>query len=405
MSRPGTEVNISNGNLGKTNPSADGTSLLVGTGAAVTDSFAVGDLVGPFKSLADAEAAGITAAYDTTNKSLLHNNIKQFYLSENGTPGTDLYIIPLANTVTLAQMADKALTHVAPKLQELGGKVKLVAFSRVPPAGSPTYTDGLDNDIISAIDKAQALAAYEQSKKRPIRVLIEGRDIQSTYSAAKDLRAADGPDSNRVGLVVLQDKTVAGLDALFAKCAAIGYVLGKAAGNPVQRNLGRVKDGKIAITIPALSDGVEIKKLTDTNLDTLHDKGYIFAVPHMNKPGYYINDDPMCAPNSDDYAQLADGRVIDKVERITHDIYTNELLDDIVLTTEGKLPPSTAKDFEGILRDSVVAQMVGEISDINVFVDPENVVATTSEIIAEVNVYKVGYGRKFSITLGFKIDA
>jgi hypothetical protein len=145
---PNVIINQTNGNLGRVGVAEDGTSLLIGSGVAVSGKFALGDVLGPFTSIEDVETAGITALYDSTNDCLMHQHASDFYLGAGN--GVKLYIMVVANTVTMTQMADKTLTHVAKALSQAEGAIKLVAISRIPDTIG-TIADQFEADIVTAV--------------------------------------------------------------------------------------------------------------------------------------------------------------------------------------------------------------------------------------------------------------
>jgi hypothetical protein len=67
------------------------------------------------KSLAEAESLGITATFDKVNGVLCHYHIAEFYRLAKR-PGTSLWIMLVARTVTLVQMCDETTTTFAKKL-------------------------------------------------------------------------------------------------------------------------------------------------------------------------------------------------------------------------------------------------------------------------------------------------
>lgn len=404
-------INLSNNNLGKRSTSEDGISLLVVTGVAVAGKFALGDIL-TFNSIADAEAKGINAAYDTTNTCMAYQHIKDFYEEAEllGVKGIKLYVQVLAKTVTMAQMVDKtSLTNAAKVLNDatVNGSVRLVGITRIPDgAYTPTYSGEFEADLATAITNAQALGVDQFEKFRPVRILLEGRNFQGSPSSARDLRdSGTGGNSNRAYVVAGSDYTVASAKAENAKYAAVGKVLGRAAAIQVQRNIGRVKDGKLSITQAGLSNGSSITSFTDANLKTLADKGYIVFRTYTGKAGFFVFDDPAACPATDDYSTLALGRVIDKAARITRSVYVEELMDDVELNPDtGKLSASTIKSYQEKVEKEINLQMTStkEIVKVTAYVDPDQNVISTDEINIELTILPKGYSKAIIVTLGYE---
>lgn len=403
MARPDVSITLSNNNLGRAAANFDGVMGAVLSGVAVGGQFALGDILGPLRSIKDVEAKGITKAYDITNKVMLWHQLNEYFNEQNGT--SPIYVMPVANTVTLTEMADKDEPYARKLIEGTSGIVRVVGLGRVPQSGyTPSYTTELDDDIIAAITKAQELVEYERDLHRPCRILIEGRDFQGNISDLKDLRASGGPKANAVGVVIGQSAEVAGEDAAFAHYAAIGRVLGRMARIPVQRNIARVKDGPTGTISAALSDGTPMPNVDDADINLLHDKGYIFMLSYADLAGWYFNNDSAACPIEDDYATLSRGRTIDKATRITYITYIQEVQNDIEIDANtGKIPEAVAKGLEGIVEAAIGTQMAGEISGVGAFVDSDQNILATDELAIEVSVVPRGMMSSIKVTLGFAV--
>lgn len=406
MALPNAVVKLSNGNLGRTAPSEDGISALIASGVAVAGKFALGDIL-VLKSLKDAEALGIDKAYDTANTCLAWNHIKEFY--EGAGDGTELRVMIVAKTVTLTQMADPAGNY-AKKTLSTGdgkGKTRLLILTRCPDAAYvPVYTDQFEADIWNAGAAAKTLREQEFALHRPVSIFIEGRNFQGNATTSKNLRdAVAGLNANRVHIVISQDPDVAALGAHAAKYANVAYAAGVAAGLPVQRSIARVKNGPLKPKKAALSNGALLSTFTDTQLDTLHDYGYIYMRNLDGKAGFYFNDDSAACPITDDYSGLARGRVMDKAARITRAVYLEELNDDIELDENtGRLAPSTIKHYQGEVEREINAQMTSnkEIVKVTAFVNPDQNVLSTDKIFTELNILPKGYSKNIESTLAYE---
>lgn len=408
MAKPDVKVIETNGNLGRVGPSEDGISGIIVSGVAIAGQFALGDVLGPFASTADVEALGITAAYDTTNTCMAHKHISDFY--DYAGNGTGLYVMVVAKTVTMTDLADRTLSYAKKLLSTTLGKIRLLAITRVPDgAYTPTYTGQFEADLATAIVKAQALVNEEFTLHRPVSIIFEGRNFQGNASSSVDMRdSVAGYNANRVSVMIGNDYDYASTVSYANKYAAAGIALGKAAKNPVQRNIGRVKDGDLGILNAGFSNGAKYSSLSETNTDSLHDHGYMFFRQHAGKAGYFFNDDPVAAPITDDYSSLSAGRTMDKVARITHQVFLEELLDDIELNPDtGKLDVGTIKYYQGEIEKEVNKQMTnnGEIVRVTAFVDPDQNVTATNKVTAEVNVRRKGMATDIEVSLGFEAQS
>jgi Protein of unknown function (DUF2586) len=404
MALPDVKIKLSNGNLGRVAPSEDGTSALIISGVAVSGKFALDEVLGPFVSELDAQAKGINEAYDVTNATVAYKHILDFF--EAAGRGTKLYVMVVAKTITMDDMTDYTLAYAKKMLAAKGGDIKLIGITRVPQtAYVPTFTAQLEDDVISCVQNAQELYNQEVLLHRPVRFIVEGRNWQGNSASTLDLRGATSTlNANAVVVVLGNDTIYANARTIANKYASVGMVLGRAAKIPVQRNLGRIKDGAVKILNAGYSNGAVYNSINEGNVEVLNDKGYVFFKVHAQKSGFFINDDHTACLITDDYAQLSLGRVIDKVSRITRKVYIEELLDEIdVDPTTGKIGTATMKHYEGIIEEAVNREMTakGEIVSINAYIDPNQNVLATSKISILESIVPKGIARKIESTLAY----
>ncbi len=397
---PNIKVTQTNGNLGRVAAADDSIAAIIVTGIAVAGQFALGDVIGPVKSLDEVKAKGINPAYDTANNVLAYQQISDFF--KGAGEGSELYIMVVAATVTMTDLCDKTMNYAAKILQTAAGRVRLLAICRIPNTVG-TITDQFEADLIAAVTKAQDLyvSEFAEPRYRPVQILLEGRNFQGSASTAKDFRTMA---ANRVSIVIAQDADIAAKNAAYAKYACVGYALGILAAQPVQRNIGRVKNGTLVLGKPALSSGALLSTISDTDQETLNAKGMIFIKRHVGADGLFFNDDHTCTLITDDYAFVTTGRIMDKASRITRSVYVTELLDEVeVDSATGRLAVATAKQYQGLVETAINNQMTAnqEISGVAAFVDPLQNVTSTDKIIIRVAVRKKGTARFIDAYLGY----
>ena len=356
-------------------------------------------------SLSDAEGLGITASFDSTNTTNCHKQIADFYSVKDAdgnylNVGKELWIMIVVNTTLMATVLDVTqLTMAYALINASNGRIKMLGVSRKPVGSySPTYTGQLDVDVTNARTKAQALREYFKGVYKPFRVLIDGRDFQGTLASLTNLRAEA---NNGVGVVL-------GADVVSTKESLVGLALGKFAAGPVQRNIGRVKDGNIGISAAFFNGTVlvtDIKDIDMATLDGVHDKGYIFPRKHAGLDGYYWNDDPSASPLTDDFAQLSRGRIIDKALVIAYQTYVNELNDDLEVDEQGKISAGVAKYYQAVIETALRNAFFGgtfgaEVSNIKVVVDPNQNIITTNKIVVTVYIQPKAYSKTIEVSLG-----
>lgn len=383
MGLPKVAITLGNGNLGARIATDDGVAGLVLTGVA-TAGLPLGTPKVIF-SLSEAEELGILA---TGSNAGAHRHIREFY--DLAGEGAELHIMTVADTVTLTQMADLTNAAGAAKLLDAAqGRIRLLGLTRTPAAAyTPVLADGLDKDSLDAISKAEQLAQAYTAQYKPVRVLIEGRELQTANLATlKDLRTYTANHAGIVAGSTTDDGS-----------ASVGLVLGRAASIPVQRNIGRVKDG----ALPILAAYVNTEKAEDLSSgDMLHDKGYIFLRTFAGRSGYYLNDDPMCAPVTDDYSQLALGRVIDKAIMVSYQTYVEELNDEITIDENGRISIPVVKYLQSKIESAVNLAMADEISSFSAYIDAAQNVLSTGKLTVKASIVPMGYTKTIEVLLGF----
>jgi hypothetical protein len=392
MALPGVSITLLNGQLGLRAASEDGVAGLLATGVAV-GSIALGDSV-HINSLKEAEDLGVTAAYDTTNTTNVHKCIADFYKEGDG---PDLWFSIVAKTNLMAGMVNVSNNILKKLLNDAGGKIRICAVTRVPDVGyTPTYTNQIDADVINAIPLAQALASSFATGYKPVRILLDARDFQGTIASLGNLKSLY--TANRVSLCLVTD--VSG-----SKNAAVGLPLGRLAGIPVQRNIGRVKDGPI-ITGDAFLTGqsTKIETIDETVLGGIHDKGYIIVRKFASKTGYFFNDDPTATAATDDYSSFARGRVIDKAIVITNRVYTDEILDDLDADDQGFIDPAVMKTYQATIDKALKAEMVttGNATKSTSLIDPKQNVLALNKIKIDLRIRPKFYSKNIDVKLGFE---
>ncbi|MFL0089877.1 DUF2586 family protein [Tenacibaculum maritimum] len=404
--RPDVLIEQTDGNLGRISASSDGITAIVVSGVAISNRVELGQILTLY-STQDAIDLGINEDYDETNKVLAFQHISDFY--KGAGEGNKLYVMVVAQTVLLSEIVNKTSNYAALILREKKD-VKICVVTRLPQDGyAPVYDEQFDTDIILTISKAQELIDFERAapRHRYVQMIIEGYDFQGNPSLTKDFRSLE---SGRVSVVCGNNLNIATkqIDSStpYAKYAFAAYIAGLRAGLPVQRNIGRVKNGKIAFDSVGLSDGRSVLEIHETHLDVLNKKGLIFAWEHPNKAGFYINNDHVCISITSDYAYSPNGRVADKVSRITRSVYIEELLDDLEVDAQtGRLEVSVVKAFQEKLKKQLDTKMVNktlkEASNIEVFMDPNQNIISTDQIDVETDVTPKGYASIIKVKQSF----
>lgn len=383
MELPRVKIQFLNGQLGTVGESEDGLMALMCGAVAVGDTFAIGT---PYdvESMDDVAELGITAE----NNAALYQHLKAFY--NEAESGTKVVVYGVTATTKPSEVCDYTKTD-APSLRDLiakeNGKLRGVGLCGMA-------ADGL----ATVLANAQKTAEWSTT------------ELYAPLFVATEYKGYDGktalPDLTQMQYnrccVVVGDEVSGGAGA------CIGTLLGRVASIGVQRNIGRVKDGALAPVTMWLG----AKKIDESQsaVSDAHGKGYIVPRKH-GRSGYYFANDPMATDPTEDYATLANRRVIDKAYRIAYDTMLDMLLDDIECNTDGTIQTAVAKSWQQTVENAINQQMTanGELSTdedgsgCEVYVDETQNLISTSKVVVTLKVQPRGYARYIDVNLGFRV--
>lgn len=394
---PTVKIDFTNGALGSVSPSADCVVGMILTGADVEgDSKLTTGNAYVLKKLDDLYSLGVTE----TNNAFVVKHVQEFY-NEAG-DGQELWLMVLPATVKPSDALDRSKNYAKRLIQVAGGRIRALVVGYEPAEGyEATLKNGLDSDVYAALTNGQVLAEWATTSLfAPLFVCIEARGfVLSNLTNLPDLSTMT---YNRVG--VLLGDTVSG-----SKGAAIGLLAGRIAACPVQRHIGRVKDGALKAT--EIFIDTEDPSVADVEL--IHDNGFITFRTFTGKSGYFFSDDCLACALSDDYRSIARRRTVDKAYRILYAYMLENLNDEIPMTNDGYLVPSIVKSWETEAVATIVNQMTinGELgvdpddpSDkgVQVSIDPEQNIIATSQIKVVAKVKPYGYAKYIYVELGFQ---
>lgn len=400
---PSVNITFENGNIGGSLATPDGVFGMILPMAWIQPSSVV------IGSLSDAVGLGI----DQVNHPRAYRALKEFY-DEAGT-GTKLWIIGS----TAGSGSNYMLTGsaAAKLMSDSNGEISMIFdvydhnVSTIPLLN----TQGIEQDIVDAISVATAFAENSVSvNKKPVVVVLEGYNPKLKVDGTIDTAALidlTQQNSNRTvvllgGELPVTSATENGLGT------AIGTLAGRLAAIQVQRNIGRVKDGPVKPQVIWLGN----KPAESSDLDAIHEKGFVTFRRHIGKAGYFFTDDPTATLTTDDFRFINRLRVIDKAYRIAFATLTEYILDEVPLNADGTINAIFAKSIEGHVERELVQLMTsnGELSGdpqdnddngVVVQVDTTNNVAQDSTINVVLKVRPFGHARFFEVSLGFDINA
>ena len=358
---------------------------LVITGATVAEKATVGKSYQIF-SLQEAKDLGIE---ETGTNAFAYKHIKAFY--DYAGSNAELWFMLVSDATTMTSALDKDTGVAKQLIADAGGNIRVLGIVKKP-TDSPTITNGLDGDVTTAVTKAQALAEEFADKYFPFRVVISGNNFSGTSTALKDYVA----DSNYNKVSILLSNTDGSFDA------SIGLALGRLASIPVQRNLGRVRDGSVENTAAFFTSGGKAESLS-AQWNAIHDKGYIFLQNYVGRSGFYFSDDPTLTQVDDDFRTLANGFVMDKAVLLAYDVLLDNLKDEVPINPNGTIHTAIIKSWQAAVDTSIRSLMVnaGNLSDVKVQINANQNVVSTGKIDIDIALLPVGYAKYITVNIGF----
>ncbi len=378
---PGVKITINSGGIGSIPHTDDGVAGLL---IPVVDPSTSGGIY-PFEtavqvfSLTDAEGQGFVSTMPNADETYLQ--IKQFY--EQAGEGAELWIYGYNTTKTLDQVL--ASGGDAEKLiSAANGRIRLLGVIGDLPAGD--IATGLTN----VLGLAQGVADASAVKMWPLRILL-GTGLGTDTSIYPDLHQSS---AGNCGVVV---------SGVESTTTSVGLTVGHLSGLPVQRNIGRVKDGPVTTSADVYLGGTTVKMQDiQDKWEFLHNNGYIFLRTYVGKSGWYFNDDPVATAETDDINSISRGRVVDKVMLLAYQTYIEEVNDEVPINADGTISTSYVKalqaKIENVLNETMTLK--GEISGAKAYIDPAQNILATNELNINLSILPVGQAKYINITLG-----
>ena len=380
-----------NGQLGTVGESPDGLFALVCGAAAVTKKLELGKAY-TLHSFDELAALGVTAE----NNPRLYKHVQDFYTEAE--EGTKLVIYPVDKAKTFTELCDKDTGVIKELIMAENGALRGI-FVAGDGREATVTTNGLDNDLFTALPKAQQLAEWATvSLYAPLFIILEGRGYKG--GVVKDLHKET---YNRVGVLI-------GDTVKASEGAAVGLMAGRLATLPVQRNIARVKNG--ALKPIAMFLGEKPVEENASAVSDLYDAGYITPRKYVGKAGYFFTDDRLACEQTDDYAHITARRTIDKAYRIAYTALLDLMMDELAVNDDGTLRHGIIMAWQQMMENAVNRAMTaaGELSaDENgagckAYIDPKQNVLSTSKIELVLKVRPFGYARYVDVKLGFQVE-
>lgn len=254
----------------------------------------------------------------------------------------------------------------------------------------------------------QSVCESEDNLHRPIsNVLYDANGTSLTLATLTDLATFT---NEKLSVNISQDAGGLGNMLYLTSGHSVstsGALLGTISKSKVSESIAWVGNFDISngseCEVLGFVNGVKYTAVSDSLLDTINNKRYIFLRKFPGLSGSFFSNSSTATAVSSDYAYIENNRTIDKAIRNLYSAYLPYLNSPLVLNADGTLSDVTVATLENV-GDVSLDQMLRdfEISAKQVVVNPAQNVLSTSKLIVAVTLVINGVARDIEIPIGFK---
>jgi hypothetical protein len=369
MAQFGPDIQTLDGQLGVRIATSDAIKGLITNGPS-TAGFSLGE-VKRFTRPEDAVAAGINAAYDSNNKVLVYETIKEFFRLQ---PEGVLYVLLVAQSVTQIQMVQ---THwpalIKSNVIRTGERVSSVSLKRNVPTGFEAQIAlGLWLEVPQARAAWAAVKNTLESEGYFPGVMIIDGSYAGPVADLPNLRAIN--DAPGVAICIGQDPAVAARDALFNKYADTGAMLGLIANRKAAESMAALQvenpprkfRGQSVLNMTdtlqarwlrgALSNQVECSALTAVQINQINSYGYNYFDRVNNFAGVYGVNGATCAELTSDFSYIERWEILQKAKHLAYQFFA-PLRNRVVDIVDSKINPNYNAYLENEATSAVLGQL------------------------------------------------
>lgn len=386
-------INRQDGGIPKTLPGEDHISGLIAylTENNLPQGFALWDKPMCIRSLAAAEALGITDQEQSADLTFLHYHLKEIFRTN---PACVLYLLIAHYPEDVAQEYREVFT-----LQKFAG-------------GSIRQMGVWDPYLILAADTEMHQLEYltgnadccESDLHAPLSIIYAPSIDSLDTIPLENLAKQDWP---RVSILIGQsgeeniNKKLA--DADYTGISSIGTALGMLSRAKVHQSISWVKEFPTGIDKPAFNDAREYNVQDTDEIAQAAEAGFMFLRTYPSMAGSYFNDSRTLGKPTGDYNTIEAVRTMDKAVRGIRTYLTPELGGNIYIDPEtGKMQAHTVSHLETTANRALEdMERAGELSGYKVEIDPEQDVLSTSTVEIVIKQVPVGVMRKINVKIGF----
>ena len=211
--------------------------------------------------------------------------------------------------------------------------------------------------------------------------------------------------AENVSILIGNDAGIAALDVAYSNHSAIGSALGMLCARQVSENIGSTdilnkpedkkgnqlypltEKGLNRFITSGLSTGQKISELTNTQLKSLIEKGYIFAAPYNGSADMFFSGSATCTTKSSDYAYIEHNRVWNKAARLIREALLPQIKGKVKKDPNtGFIKQTTISHWERVVTKASIERMEAEndISGGSIYINPNQ--APTEETPLKISV-------------------
>lgn len=378
-----------NGNIPKTLSGQDHISGFMAYVTTLPTGFSESARIQPCSSIETAEKLGITsedtAAWEIR---MLHHHLSEIYRLN---PGISLYVglfaKPTGSNYTFLEI--KTMQNYA------SGALRQVAVW----CGHKELTAG---DLTAL----QGIATNLQEYDRPLSIGYAPK-VTAVTSMTSNLA---GAGKCNVSVVIGQAGKGVGAD-LYAEAAntgkssvsGVGVWLGITSKAAVHQSIASVENFPTGVDLPAFGDGTLLRDLDTAIVESLDTSRFLFFVTYDGFADSYFNDSHTMDDATSDYAMIENVRTMDKAVRGIRKALLPKLGGALYIDAETGQLASYEVEYLITLANKPLEDMqkAGELSGLQVEIDPNQDVLATSELEFVITQVGVGVLRRIKCKIGF----
>ncbi len=377
-----------NGNIPKTISGQDHISGFLAYVTTLPEGFSETDRIQACSSIETAEKLGITNDEETAWEiRVLHYHLSEIYRLN---PGISLYVGLFAKP-----SGDYTFSEIKTLQNYTGGSLRQIAVW----CGHKELSAG---DLTAL----QGIATYLQEYDRPLSIGYAPK-VTAVTSMSSELAGAGkcnisviiGQAGNGIGADLYADKE----NTEKTSVSGLGVWLGIVSKAAVHQSIASVENFPTGIDLPAFGDGTLLRDLDNAIIESLDTSRYLFFITYDGFADSYFNDSHTMDDATSDYAYIENVRTMDKAVRGIRKALLPKLGGTLYIDAETGQLASYEVEYLTTIANKPLEDMqkAGELSGLEVEINPEQDVLSTSELEIVIKQVGVGVLRKVRCKIGF----